>query len=247
MGFTIEKKVALVTGANRGIGKTIVETLLAAGASKVYVGVRKLDSADELVAAHGAKVVPVRIDMEDADSIKSAAHKANDVSLVINNAGVYQGGNPLDSDFIESTQYQLNVNAYGQVRMAQAFAPVLKAHGGGAFVQINSVASLRSFPGFAAYCASKAAAYSITQALHLQLTEQGTQVLSVHPGPIRTDMSAQAGLDEVAEPASVVADGIIAALAAGDYHLFPDSLAKQYYEQYQPFATNIVEAITDEV
>jgi NAD(P)-dependent dehydrogenase (short-subunit alcohol dehydrogenase family) len=247
MGFTLEKKVAIVTGANRGIGKTIVETLLAAGASKVYAGVRKLDSADELVAAHGAKVDPVRIDMEDANSIQSAAHKANDVSLVINNAGVFQGGNPLDCDFIDSTQYQLNVNAYGLVRMAQAFAPVLKAHGGGAFVQINSVVSLRSFPGFAAYCASKAAAYSITQALHLQFAAQGTQVLSVHPGPIRTDMGTQAGLDEVAEPASVVADGIIAALAVGDYHLFPDSLAKQFYEQYQAFATNIVETQMDEI
>ena len=126
--------------------------------------------------------------------------------------------------------------------MAQAFAPVLKANGGGAFVQLNSVASMKNFADFATYSASKAAAYSITQALRELLGQQGTAVLSVHPGPIATDMSDAAGMSEIAEPPSLVAEGIVAALKAGDFHLFPDSMAKQFGDAYQSFAENIVEA-----
>ena len=95
---------------------------------------------------------------------------------------------------------------------------------------------------FATYSASKAAAYSITQGLHDLLNEQGTIVLSVHPGPIATDMADHAGLGEIAEPPSIVADSIIAALLNGDFHVFPDSMAKQFGGAYHDFAENIVEA-----
>jgi len=130
---------------------------------------------------------------------------------------------------------------YGLIRMAQAYAPVLKANGGGAFVQLNSVASLRSFPAFATYAASKAAAYSITQALHSLLGEQGTRVLSVHPGPIASDMANSAGLADMAEAPSLVGEGIVQALRNGDYHLFPDSMAKQIWRTYENFAQLTVE------
>jgi short-subunit dehydrogenase len=128
--------------------------------------------------------------------------------------------------------------------MAQAFAPVLKANGGGVFAQINSVASMKSFSNSATYCASKAAAYSITQALRELLSEQGTFVLSVHPGPIATDMSDAAGLTETAEPPALVADGMIEALKAGDFHVFPDSMAKQIGGAYKSFAENVVEVLS---
>ena len=114
-------------------------------------------------------------------------------------------------------------------------------NGGGAFVQLNSVASLRSFPPFATYCASKAAAYSLTQALAASFTEQGTQTLSVHPGPIATDMGHDAGFDDIAEPPAVVADGIVRALAAGDKHVFPDSFAQQMGRAFDSFRVNVIE------
>ncbi|WP_425398243.1 SDR family oxidoreductase [Aeoliella sp.] len=241
MGFNVEGAVALVTGANRGIGRAIVEKLIEAGAAKVYAAVRQIDSADPLVDAHGAKVVPVRLDLTDADSITAAAQEANDVHLVVNNAGMLKQCDPLSPDAIEAFKAEMDTNVYGLMRVAQAFAPVLAANGGGAFVQLNSIASLRTFPAFATYCASKAAAYSITQALKIQLAEQGTQVLSVHPGPIDTDMGEEAGLKDIAEPPHLVGQGIVAALSSGDYHLFPDTMAKDLEAKYASFAQAVIE------
>ncbi|MEN8447048.1 MAG: SDR family NAD(P)-dependent oxidoreductase, partial [Cyanobacteria bacterium J06555_13] len=112
----------------------------------------------------------------------------------------------------------------------------------GAFIQLNSVASMKCFANFATYSASKAASYSITQALREMLAEQNTIVLSVHPGPIATDMGDEAGLTEIAEPPSLVAAAIIEALTAGDFHVFPDTMAKQIGSAYASFAQNVIEA-----
>jgi NAD(P)-dependent dehydrogenase (short-subunit alcohol dehydrogenase family) len=241
MAFTIKDKIALVTGANRGIGKSIVETLLKNGASKVYAAVRNPDSAADLVKA-SSRVVALELDLAKPATIVAAAKVAKDVQLVVNNAGVLKAANPLAAGAIDALQFELDVNVFGLIRMARAFAPVLAANGGGAFVQLNSVASLKSFADFATYSASKAAAYSITQGLRDTLKKQGTQVVSVHPGPIATDMANDAGLGAIAEPASLVADGIVAALAAGEFHAFPDSMARKFWAAYQGFAKSVVEA-----
>ncbi|MGB5621425.1 MAG: SDR family oxidoreductase [Gammaproteobacteria bacterium] len=242
MGYDIKDKVILITGANRGIGRALVDGFIEHGAAKVYAAVRTLDSAAPLVEQHGEKVVPVRVDLTDPPSITAAAQLATDVDVVINNAGVLQTVSALDPKAVELMDYEMQVNVYGLMRVAQAFAPALKANGGGALVQLNSVASLRAFAGFATYCASKAAAYSITQALRESLAEQGTVVLSVHPGPIATDMGDSAGFQEIAEPPALVVDSVIEALRAGDFHTFPDSMAKQVGGVYQGFAENVIEA-----
>ena len=171
-----------------------------------------------------------------------AAQTAKDVQVVVNNAGVLTTCTPLDPDAVESLEYEMRVNVCGLIHMAQAFAPVLKANGGGVFAQLNSVVSIKCFSGFATYSASKAASYSITQALAELLGEQGTIVLSVHPGPIATDMGDAAGLTEIAEPPSLVAESIVEALRVGDFHVFPDSMAKRIGGAYRSFAENVIEA-----
>jgi len=219
-----------------------VEALVQHGAAKVYAAVRDLDSARPLVEQHVDKIVPLQLDLAKPATIKAAANTAGDVQLVVSNAGVLKTASPLAEDAIEALQFEMEINVYGLIRMAQTFAPVLKSNGGGAFVQLNSVASLKSFPDFATYAASKAAAYSITQALDALLKEDGIQVLSVHPGPIATDMADDAGLGDAAEPPSKVAEGIVAALRSGDFHHFPDSMAQQVGQAYQSFAESIIEA-----
>lgn len=242
MGYEIQGQVALVTGANRGIGKAILEGLLKEGATKVYAAVRDTSSVAGLVDEYGDRVVPVEFDLTNPNLIESAAKTASDVSLVVNNAGVLKAASALSDDALECLDFEMNANVYGLIRVAQAFAPVLKANGGGALVQLNSVASLKTFPDFTTYCASKAASYAVTQALKDQLKEQGTQVVSVHPGPIATDMGHDAGFDEIAEPPELVADGIVSALQSGEFHVFPDSLAKDMGSAYESFAKNVIEA-----
>jgi len=242
MGFTVTGKTALVTGSNRGIGKAIGEGLLLHGAAKVYAAARDVQSVAPMVQASGGKVVAIHIDLGKPETIRAAAAACKDVQLVVNNAGVLRKALPLAADSIDALNYQIDTNVVGLIRMAQAFAPVLAANGGGAFAQLNSVASLKTFADFSMYCASKAAAYAVTQALREELGKQGTAVVSVHPGPIATEMADEAGMSSMAEPASLVAESMIAALAAGEFHAFPDSFARRMWAAYQGFAKTVVEA-----
>lgn len=243
MTFSLKNKSVLVTGANRGIGRAIVEEALARGAKKVYAAVRNLDSAKPLVDEYGDRVLPVYVDMTNQDSITAAATTAHDVEVVVNNAGVLTTTSAVDSDTLKSLDYEMDVNVYGLVRIAQAFGPVLKANGGGAFAQLNSVVSVKTFGQFATYSASKAASYSVTQGLRESWQDQGTHVVSVHPGPIDTDMiQSDEDLAAIAESPSLVAKAIFDAMVDGQFHAWPDSMAKQIGGVYESFAKEVVES-----
>ena len=176
--------VALVTGANRGLGAAFCRTLLARGASKVYAGARDPSA----VTIDG--VVPIRLDITSPADVAAAAARCGDVSLLINNAGILTGTSALADDALEEGRREFETNVFGTLAMSRAFAPVLGSNGGGALVNVLSVLSWFSVPGGALYCASKAAAWSLTNSLRLDLQAQGTQVIGLHVGYIDTDMAA---------------------------------------------------------
>lgn len=240
MSISIKNKVALVTGANRGIGKAIVDSFIKHGAKKVYLAVRNPASTSALEKQYGDKVVTLKADVADGESIKQLAEHTKDVDILVNNAGIMQISSPLSDNAEASLSQQFDVNVFGLMRVANAFSATLERNKG-VLVQLNSIASIKTFGDIATYCASKAAAYSITQGLKDKWADKGISVLSVHPGPIGTDMGTEAGFTGAPE-ANIVSEGIVTALQNGDFHLFPDPMAQQIEAAYQSYADAIITA-----
>jgi NAD(P)-dependent dehydrogenase (short-subunit alcohol dehydrogenase family) len=196
-------EVALVTGANRGLGAAIAQQLLDAGA-KVYGAARDPDSITD------ARVIPVRLDVTSDEDVTSAARTCGDVSIVVNNAGILRASPSLADGAIEAARAEMETNFFGPLRMARAFAPILRGNGGGTLVNVLSVLSFVAMAEGATYSASKSAAWSLTNALRLELRQQGTLVIAVHAGFIDTDMSAGVSAEKIS-PQSV-AEQIVAAI-----------------------------------
>ena len=179
----IDNAIALVTGANRGIGLAFTRELLARGARKVYAGARDPSSITQ------PGVEAIRLDVTKPEEVAAAAARAGDVTLVINNAGIGHFGGFLAPDSEAAARRQFETNFFGMLRMSQAFAPVLAAHGGGALLNVLSVASWVNGGELAAYSASKSAAWSLTNALRNELVTQKTQVLALHMAYVDTDLT----------------------------------------------------------
>lgn len=198
--MNIHGATALVTGANRGIGRHLAAQLVERGA-KVYATARRPESID----LDGVEVLA--LDICDPAAVAAAARAAGDVNLLVNNAGV--AGGTLLGD-LEDVRAALDVNFWGTLSMARAFAPVLAANGGGAMVNIASSASWFVFPGSSAYAVSKAAVWSMSNALRQELSGQGTKVASVHIGAADTDMMKGYDVPKMdpADVARITLDGI---------------------------------------
>jgi NAD(P)-dependent dehydrogenase (short-subunit alcohol dehydrogenase family) len=217
----IEGSVALVTGANRGLGKALVAALLEAGAAKVYAAVRD----EKKLSLTDARVVPLTLDTTKPEQLAAAARKADDVTLLINNAGVATSHNLLTTSPAE-LDADFRTNVHGTLGVIRAFLPVLeRAREGATIVNVLSLASLASFPVLGGYSASKAAAYSITQALRPELRAKHIDILAVLPGPIDTDMVRTLQMPKTS-PADT-AKGVLAGIARGDEEIFPDAMAQQ--------------------
>ncbi|MFB7331018.1 SDR family oxidoreductase [Streptomyces adustus] len=214
----IKGSVALVTGANRGIGRAFAQALLEHGAAKVYAGVRDPE------AVGGSELVPLRLDVTDEEQVAAAAATAGDVGIVINNAGVAGGPSLLEGSF-DGARREMEVNYFGTWAVSRAFAPVLAANGGGALVTMLSVASWVANRRLPSYAASKSAQWSLTNAFRLALREQGTLVVGVHAGYVDTDLAAF--IDSPKISAADVAEKTMAALLNDDDEVLVDETTRQ--------------------
>jgi NAD(P)-dependent dehydrogenase (short-subunit alcohol dehydrogenase family) len=209
----VEGAVALVTGANRGLGAAIAQALLDSGAA-VYGAARDPGSITN------ARVIPVRLDVRNDDDVAEAVRRCGDVSIVVNNAGILRASASLAEGAVEAARAEMETNFFGSMRVARAFAPILRDNGGGALVNVLSVLSFVAMPQGATYSASKSAAWSLTNALRIELRQQGTLVVAVHAGFIDTDMAAGVSGEKVS-PESV-ARQIVTAVADGAEEVLAD-------------------------
>lgn len=218
----IQGSIALVTGANRGLGAAFVRALLAAGAAKVYAAARNPSDITE------PGVVPVRLDVTRRDEIDALVRELSDVNLLINNAGVGGSGPVLAAASIDALRQQFEVNAVGPLRMAQGFAPTLATSGESAVINVISALSWATLPGVTGtYSASKSAAWALSNAMRQELKAQGTEVLSLHVAFMDTDMArgvpgAKASPDEVAQMA-------LSALERGQSELLADDVTRNVH------------------
>ena len=213
----VTESVALVTGANRGIGKAIAEELLARGAAKVYAGVRDVASVSD------ARLTPVALDVTRPERFAELAAELSDLTIIVNNAGIARPASPLQAD-LNAARAELETNYLSLIASTQAFAPVLGANGGGAFVNVLSAVSWVALPHLATYSASKSAAWAFTNAARIELKSQGTQVVGVHVGYVDTDLTAALDVDKV--PARQVATAALDALEAGGAEALADDFSR---------------------
>ena len=210
--------IPVVTGANRGLGRALVDALLERGATKVYALARDVRGVRQ-----DKRVVALAFDLLDESSIARAAARAADATLLINNASTAAFAGPLDADPAK-VRSEMAVNYEGTYATIRAFVPVLRANGGGQIVNVLSLLSLASTPPMTGYSASKAAAHSLTQALRPVLAVDGIRVHGVYPAGIDTDMLA--GIDAPKTAAPQVAAGLLDGLAADQEDIFPDPNAQ---------------------
>jgi len=227
--MTITDKAVLVTGANRGIGKALVEEALRRGARRVYAGTRRpLTHADE-------RVTPVTLDVTDEEQIRRAVEAVGSLDVLVNNAGLALYDDLSDRAALEQ---HLAVNLFGTYGVSQAFLPLL-TRSRGAIVNVLSVASVAALPIIPAYSISKAAAFSLSQSQRALLSRQGVSVHAVLSGPVDTDMNR--GLDiPKAQPESV-ARAIFDGVENGEDEIFPDPMSESMAESWRTGAVKALE------
>jgi NAD(P)-dependent dehydrogenase (short-subunit alcohol dehydrogenase family) len=217
----LKNSIVLITGGNRGFGKSIVEELLKADVQKVYAGSRTLASSSD------PRIHPLQLDITNAHDIAAAVDTCQDINVLINNAGTY-----LFNPFLtahpsrEKAHEEMDTNYFGTLAMVQAFAPILKKNGGGMIINILSALSWLTIPALATYCASKAAALALTNGIRIELRSQETQVIGVFAGFIDTERVKH--VDQPKISPALAATNLIEGILAGQEEILADPMSKQF-------------------
>ncbi|MGO9584695.1 MAG: SDR family NAD(P)-dependent oxidoreductase [Limisphaerales bacterium] len=227
--MNIENKTVLITGANRGIGRALVEEALKRGAKRVYAGIRgTLQHPDK-------RVIPLTLDVTNAEQIRGAVAEVESLDILINNAGIAPFDDLSDRRVLEQ---QLAVNLFGPYDVTQVFLPLL-TRSRGAIVNVLSLSSLAAVPFSPAYSVSKAAAFSLSQSLRVLLAGRGVSVHRVLPGPVDTDMTRDLDIPK-ASPESV-AQAILDGVERGEEEIFPDPMSASVAEGWRNGAVKALE------
>jgi peptide/nickel transport system ATP-binding protein len=214
----IQGCTALVTGANRGLGRAIVDALLVAGAVRVYATARDPSSLRALADASGGRVVLRELDVTRDDQVAAAAAQCGDLTLLVNNAGINRNQGLVAAKSLDDAKAEMASNYFGTLAMCRAFAPVLKVNGGGVMVNVLSILAKATIPAMGSLCASKAAALRMTEGVRAELAGQGTRVVALMTGALDTDMSR-----DFQGPKSAPADvarALLAAVEAGSEEVY---------------------------
>jgi NAD(P)-dependent dehydrogenase (short-subunit alcohol dehydrogenase family) len=220
--MTTENVTALVTGANRGLGRKFAADLLERGA-KVYAGARRPETIDL------PGVVPIQLDITDPESVRRAAQQASDVNVVVNNAGVSTRATLLDGP-LDDIRLEMETHYFGTLNVIRAFAPVIERNGGGALLNVLSVLSWLHPAASGAYSAAKAAGWALTDATREELAPRGIHVAALHVGYMDTDMVSYIPADQKIDPA-VVAKQALDGLFAGQPEILADDLSRNVKAQ----------------
>jgi NAD(P)-dependent dehydrogenase (short-subunit alcohol dehydrogenase family) len=214
----IEGCVAIVTGANRGIGLGFVEELLAQGAARVYVASRGLADAQAVAARHPDRLVAIELDVTRPDQVAAAAASCKDVTLVVNNAGMCTMERLYDTRDKDAVRREMDVNFFGPLEMSRAFAPVIAANGGGAIANVLSAGGIVAVPDMGGYSPSKFAARAASNCLRAELAPHGVQVTALIVGSVETRMSAHVKNQAQSQPVDIAKAGLWAVSRGIDEH-----------------------------
>lgn len=217
----LDGKTVLVTGANRGLGARLVQSILDAGAAKMWAAARDPERfASDVLAEE--RVVPLKLDITDQASVEAAARRATDVDVLINNGGVLGFGSPLEGD-LDVFERDVVTNYLGTLRVTRAFVPILERNAPALVVNVLTVIALAPIRSLAGYCASKAASHSMTQALRAELKDRGIDVIGAYPGGIDTEMVA--GVEMMKTSPDEVATRIVEGVQTGETIIWPDPIS----------------------
>jgi len=222
--MNFDNKVVLITGANKGIGKEITRALLKRGVKKIYATSRNIKNLPDF---SDDRIVPMTLDITQRGQISEAAQMAQDIDVLINNAGIAAFTSLLDGP-LDRLEADMNTNYFGTLNMIREFVPILEKRETSTIVNMVTIGAFVNFPILGGYCASKSALFSMSQGMRIELSPKNISVHTVNPGPIDTDMAA----DFDAEKASpeLTAENIILGLEAGETDIFPDDGGKGMFD-----------------